>query len=53
MQYIEDETFEKVSFVQPPLGKGEYEYCHFIHCDFSNTDLSGIKFAECKFLNVI
>jgi len=47
--FVEEKKFEKIDFTKSNLAKGEYEYCTFIHCDFSNTDLSHIKFIECEF----
>lgn len=47
--YIEDETFKGISQKNNPISKAEYEYCTFINCDFSETDLSGFKFTECEF----
>jgi fluoroquinolone resistance protein len=47
--FIEEQNFDKIDFTQKPLGKGEYEYCTFINCDFSKSDFSDIKFLECEF----
>lgn len=44
-----DKTFEKLDFTQQPLPKDDYEGCIFLHCDFSNADLSDIKFIDCEF----
>ena len=49
--YIEDKEFEKMVFTEKPLKKGEYEYCTFSNCDFSNSDLTQIIFSECEFIN--
>jgi fluoroquinolone resistance protein len=47
---ITEQTFDKIDFSPPRrVVKGEYEYCAFNNCDFSTTDLSGIKFLECTF----
>ena len=46
---MEDKKIENVNFIQNPLVDGEYEYCTFLNCDFSNADLSGIVFMECEF----
>lgn len=51
MNLIEDIVFEKEDYTQLPLRKGEYEYCKFLNCNFSNTNLSGYKFLECEFNN--
>lgn len=47
--YIEDELFAKRDFTRERLAKGVYEYCTFVDCDFSKSDLSGMKFMECEF----
>ena len=47
--YIKDETIERFDFTTIPLKMGEYECCTFSGCDFSNTDLSDIKFFDCVF----
>lgn len=49
--YIEDKEFDKLNFTEKPLRKGEYEYCTFLNCDFSNSDLNQIIFSECEFIN--
>lgn len=49
--FIEEKTFDKIDFTQKPLSKGEYEYCNFVNCNLSKSDLSDIKFLECEFLN--
>jgi uncharacterized protein YjbI with pentapeptide repeats len=47
--YVEQKTFEKADFSIVPLPKGEYEYCTFINCNFSDGKLNGINFTECEF----
>ncbi len=47
--FVENKTFDKVSFKETVLLKGEYENCTFSTCDFSNKDLSNVKFISCKF----
>jgi fluoroquinolone resistance protein len=47
--FIEEKTFDKIDFTQNLLNKGEYEYCTFLNCDLSYTDLSEFKFLECEF----
>jgi len=47
--YVTERTFDKEQFSLHPLPKGEYEDCHFINCDFSETDLGGSSFAGCTF----
>lgn len=46
---IEDKLFEKLDFTSTLLAKGEYDHCRFVHCNFSNGDLSHIQFSECEF----
>ncbi|WP_310481237.1 pentapeptide repeat-containing protein [Chamaesiphon sp. VAR_48_metabat_403] len=47
--FIEEKTFDKIDFTQNPLSKGEYEYCKFVNCNLSESDLSDFKFLECEF----
>jgi fluoroquinolone resistance protein len=47
--FIEEKIFDKIDFTQNPLSKGEYEYCTFLNCNFSYTDISDLKFLECEF----
>jgi fluoroquinolone resistance protein len=47
--FIEEKTFDKIDFTQNLLGKGEYESCTFLNCNFSYADLSELKFLECEF----
>ncbi|MDR2009507.1 MAG: pentapeptide repeat-containing protein [Bacteroidales bacterium] len=49
--YIEDKTFDKIDFTIEGFPKGEYEYCIFKNCNFSNSDLSRVNFLECEFIN--
>lgn len=42
---FEGQTFEKISTL--PLG--EYENCTFVGCDFSQSDLSQMKFLDSRF----
>ncbi|WP_347373348.1 pentapeptide repeat-containing protein [Aequorivita sp. Q41] len=50
-QFIEEQTFEGVDFSKDSLEKGDYELCVFLNCNFSNIDLSLIRFIECEFKN--
>lgn len=43
------ETFENLN--RDKFQVGEYEQCIFINCDFSNANLSGVKFVDCQFKN--
>ena len=47
--YTEDKTFDNINYTQTLLSKGDYEYCRFINCDFSNSDVTGITFIDCEF----
>ncbi|MEP5340658.1 MAG: pentapeptide repeat-containing protein [Algibacter sp.] len=47
---IEDETFKKQDFTKTRLPKGDYEYCTFLNCNFSEGFLSEIRFLECEFI---
>ncbi|MBN2801614.1 MAG: pentapeptide repeat-containing protein [Deltaproteobacteria bacterium] len=49
--YIDDERFENLKYQIMPLTKGEYESCLFSGCDFSNSDLSEIRFVETEFID--
>lgn len=42
--YFTEQTFEKMNFQTSPISKGEYDQSLFINCDFSESDLSEIKF---------
>ena len=46
--FIEGQTFEGMDYTGKEPDKGAYEDCTFINCNFSNTDLSGLKFLECR-----
>ena len=42
-------TFDKLNASATPLTQGEYDHCIFHLCDFSNADLSGLRFSDCSF----
>ncbi len=44
-KYFDEQTFKNKS----TLEVGEYELCTFKNCDFSEGDLSNIKFLDCNF----
>ena len=46
---IEDKTFGKEDFTQKPLTAGDYDYCTFINCNFSGSELHNTRFLECEF----
>ncbi|WP_372752687.1 pentapeptide repeat-containing protein [Mariniflexile sp.] len=48
-QYIVEKTFNKKDFSEHRLEKGEYEVCVFLNCNFSNSDVSQIRFIDCEF----
>lgn len=48
---IEDEIFDKKDFSTSRLPKGDYEYCTFKNCNFSEGFLSKIRFLECEFID--
>lgn len=48
---IEDEVFEKQDFAKIRLPQGDYEYCKFLNCNFSEGFLNGILFLECEFID--
>lgn len=47
--YTADQRFDKVNVTQDPLPPGEYDNCEFLHCDFSQCNLSGFTFTDCLF----
>ncbi|MBD0825229.1 pentapeptide repeat-containing protein [Aestuariibaculum marinum] len=51
MHITEDEVFEKQDFTINRLPKGDYDYCRFINCNFSESFMSEIKFLECEFID--
>lgn len=51
MTYIQDQHFSKREHALEPLAPGDYEYCQFTGCDFSNAILSGWNFIDCNFNN--
>ena len=48
-QFIEEKAFERKDYLESRLEKGDYELCTFSNCNFSNSDLSKIRFIECEF----
>jgi len=49
-EFITDQTFDNTGEKEYHLTKGEYENCIFNNLDFSNKDLSGIRFTDCTFI---
>ncbi len=48
-EFIDSVDFKGHDFTVNRLDLADYEYCTFINCNFSNTDLSEISFSECEF----
>jgi len=49
--YFAEKTFNKEDYTITALLKGEYENCKFHYCDFSGSDLSGVRFLNCEFVS--
>lgn len=47
--YIEEEIFEGFTYRLNTKFYENYEYCTFKNCDFTEANLTGIKFLECEF----
>ena len=47
--YFVDKNFDNQDFNRSPLPKGEYENCHFSHCQLIGVDLSEFDFTDCEF----
>lgn len=47
METIENKTFERIQ----ELESADYDNCQFKECNFSNADLSEIRFVDCVFMN--
>ena len=47
----EDQHFKGIDYTDAILPKGAYEYCTFVDCVFSNSNLSEMTFVECSFEN--
>lgn len=45
--YAVAQTYDGSDFRRSPLPKGDYEECHFTHCQFSESDLSEVNFVTC------
>jgi len=46
---IEQQLFARQDYTESPLPPGEYDTCNFRDCNFSGSDLSGIRFLDCTF----
>lgn len=51
MEYISEQTFEAEDYSKKPLAKGEYEFCLFRNCNFSDSELTEIRFIETEFVD--
>lgn len=49
--YVCEKRFDQQDFFTNPLAAGEYEDCQFINCNFSDADLSKIRFIESEFID--
>jgi len=47
--YVESETYENLDYYVQKLLKGEYDECTFKNCNFADSDLSGVSFADSRF----
>jgi len=45
----EELNYENRNFRNIPIDAGDYEYCTFVNCDFSEAVLSDIIFIDCEF----
>jgi len=43
-----DKIFEKIIYSETGAPGEEFDDCTFIHCNFSNSDLSGAVFVDCR-----
>ena len=43
------ELFEKLHADGLPSGRDDFGNCHFLGCDFTSSDLSGLLFSDCHF----
>lgn len=51
MDFFTEKNFEGKDFTENILEKGEYELCLFQNCNFSDSDLSSVRFIECEFID--
>ena len=49
MDYINDKVFIGENFTEKAMEKEEFEFCKFENCDFSNSNLSKIRFIDSTF----
>lgn len=49
--YISDQDFKNENYAIDFLTIGEYENCHFVNCNFADSELSEIVFIDCSFKN--
>jgi fluoroquinolone resistance protein len=48
-EFADGITYNKKDFTQVPLAPGEYDSCIFSSCNFTGSDLSGLRFIDCTF----
>lgn len=51
MQFIEDQTFTKITAEELKAAARSFEHCRFFNCDLSYADLSAVTFADCEFVD--
>jgi len=49
MNIVETTVFKREDFSQNPLPPAEYDNCTFIDCIFTDANLTGFIFTECRF----
>jgi fluoroquinolone resistance protein len=48
-EFADGITFTRKDFTKVPLPLGEYDSCIFSSCNFTGSDLSGIRLIDCTF----
>lgn len=51
MEYIEEQIFEQQDYAEIALAIGDYEGCRFMNCNFTNSQLSEVRFIQCEFVD--
>jgi uncharacterized protein YjbI with pentapeptide repeats len=49
--YILDEKFEDIFFLEADIKYKEYENCSFHHCDFTDCTFQTVTFIDCNFFD--
>jgi fluoroquinolone resistance protein len=47
--FFDGQSFSRQDYTISPLPGGEYDGCTFLNCNFSNSDLTDIRFLDCTF----